>query len=141
MEMNIDVYTLIYKEIRKYLKDNLDYEVVVTKLSKQEADRFPLVVVTEEDNALRSSTLNREETFSRLYYEINIFTRDKVIDGATRYAIDLAREISVNIDKVLNKKYHMNRTACRPTPNLDNSIYRITMRYTVDFNDNRLMLM
>lgn len=139
MEMNIDVYTYLYDKLKESLKANLEgYEVEVTKLSKKQSDRFPLVVFTEEDNALLSSTLNREETTSKLYYEVNIYTRDKVINEEKCYAIDIARQISMEVDKVFNKKYHMDRLFCRPTPNLDNSIYRITMRYSVGLNDNRV---
>lgn len=139
MEMNIDVYTYLYTKLKDSIQANLpDYEVEITKLSKKQADRFPLVVFTEEDNVLASSTLNREETTSKLYYEINIYTRDAVINGEKCYAIDIARQISAEVDKVLNRKYHMDRLFCRPTPNLDNSIYRITMRYSVGLNDNRV---
>ena len=139
MEMNIDVYTYIYTKLKQSLKENLaDYGIEVTKLSKQETDRFPLVVFTEEDNVLSTRTLNREETFSDLYYEVNIYTRDKIINGEECFAIDIARLISAEVDKVLNKTYHMDRLFCRPTPNLDNSIYRITMRYSVGLNDNRV---
>jgi hypothetical protein len=139
MEMNIDVYTRLYTELKESLKQNLsDYGVEITKLSKKQSDRFPLVVFTEEDNVLDSSTLRREETTSKLYYEINIYARDKVINEEKCYAIDIARQISAEVDKVLNKKYRMDRLFCRPTPNLDDSIYRITMRYSVGLNDNRV---
>ena len=139
MEMNIDVYTYLYDKLKESLKRNLEgYGVEITKISKKQSDRFPLVVFTEEDNILESSTLRREETTSKLYYEVNIYARDKVINGEKCYDIDIARQISMEVDKVLNKKYHMDRLFCRPTPNLDNSIYRITMRYSVGLNDNRV---
>ena len=136
--MNIDVYDILYQNLKKHLKENLGYDFEITKLSKKQADRFPLIVFTEEDNALSSSTLRKEETQSNLYYEINIFTRDKTINGKKYYAIEIARDISSHIDMVLGKKYRMNRLFCRPTPNLDDSIYRITMRYSVRLDDNRV---
>lgn len=136
--MNIDVYDILYQNLKKHLKENLGYDFEITKLSKKQTDRFPLVVFTEEDNALSFSTLRREETQSILYYEINIFTTDKTISGKKYYAVDIARDISRHIDTVLNKKYHMDRLFCRPTPNLDDSIYRITMRYSVRLDDNRV---
>lgn len=139
MRMNIDVYTYIYTKLKEHLQGSLDkYGIEITKMSKQEADRFPLVVFTETDNVLEFSTLNREETHSKLYYEINIYTRDKVINGEKCYAMEIAREISMEVDNLLNRKYHMERISCSPTPNLDNSIYRITMRYSVGLNDNRV---
>lgn len=142
MYLNTDAYSIVYAELKKSLKSNLEnYGIEITKLSKQETDRFPLVVLTEEDNVLSDRTLNHEETISGLYYEVNIYTRDKVINKEKRYAIDIAREISTEVDKVLNGQFHMLRTLCRPTPNLDNSIYRITMRYSVKFYDNRVRFM
>lgn len=142
MYLNADAYSLVYNELKKSLKSSLEnYGIEITKLSKQETDRFPLVVLTEEDNVLSERTLNHEETFSDLYYEVNIYTRDKVIDKEKHYAIDIARTISTEVDKVLNGQFHFERTLCRPTPNLDNSIYRITMRYSVKFYDNRVRFM
>lgn len=138
MRMNIDVYDKLYQSLKQHLQENLGYDFEITKLSKKQTDRFPLVVFTEEDNVLSFSTLRGEETQSTLYYEINIFTRDKTINGKKCYAVEIARDISGHIDEVLNAKYHMNRLFCRPTPNLDDSIYRITMRYSARLNDNRV---
>lgn len=141
MRMNIETYNFVYDVIKLQLEEVLkDYEIIVLKKSKQEEDRFPLVVVTEEDNFISSSTLNNEETNSKLYYEINIYARDKIVNGDLMYDMEIARKIASEIDAVLNLKYKFNRISCRPTPNLDDSIYRITMRYSIVQSDNRIKL-
>ena len=141
MRMNIETYDFVYDVIKLQLDTILkDYGVIVLKKSKQEEDRFPLVVVTEEDNVIQFSTLNKEETASKLYYEINIYTRDKLVNGDMKYDMEIARIIAKEIDAVLNMKYKFDRILCEPTPNLDDSIYRITMRYSIVQNDNRIKL-
>ena len=141
MRLNIETYDFVYNVIKMHLETVLkDYEIIVLKKSKQEEDRFPLVVVTEEDNVLHASTLNKEETVSKLYYEINIYTRDKMVNGNMKYDMEIARLIASEIDSVLNMKYKFDRILCEPTPNLDDSIYRITMRYSIVQNDNRIKL-
>lgn len=138
MKMNIDAYDAIYNDLKEYLKSASEYEVNVTKYSIKEADRFPLVIITEEDNVLEDSTFSKLETTSRLYYEINIYTKDLVISNEIVPAMKVAREISQKVDYLLGYKLKMDRLSCRPTPNLDDSIYRITIRYSVGFNDNRI---
>lgn len=34
------------------------------------------------------------------------------------------------VDDVIGRRYRMIREYCKPTPNLDDTIYRITMKYS-----------
>lgn len=140
MAMSIDVYDNIYKALKEDINNKFDYEVYVTKLPLQATDKFPQIAFTEEDNSLNFGTTKLEETVSRLSYEVNIYTQDKNINGNMVSRVEIARNLMQEIDFVLSNKYKMRRISCRPTPNIDVNIYRITMRYQMNFFDNRKII-
>ena len=141
MVMNIDVYDKVYKVLKKFIEENTEYNVYVTKLPIENSNKFPQVVLTEENNSLNTATTRYEETKSLLSYEVNIYAQDKAIGGKKISRIKIARELQQLVDNVLGYNYRMNRILCSPTPNIDTNIYRITMRYTVTLDDNRIKFM
>lgn len=138
MIINTDVYNEVFRVLKQFVKDNTDYDVYVTKLPLQQSDKFPQVVLTEEENSFNSGTTRGEETVSKLSYEVNIYAQDKVVNGDMKSRVDIARELVALVDNVMNCNYRMRRITCRPTPNIDINIYRMTLRYTVSLNDNRI---
>ena len=136
MIINLDVYDKIFQVLKKFLQEESKYKPFVTKLAQKQSDKFPLVVITEEDNAYLVGTTRFEETRSRVDYEINIYTTDMAIDGKKVSKLEVAKELKELVDNVMNCNLKMRRRSCRPTPNLDKDVYRITMRYTATVNDN-----
>lgn len=109
------------------------------KKALKESDKFPLIVVTEDDNVNEiQDTLSREAT-DKIFFSVNIYAQDTVIDNKTISNVNIVRELSKLVDDVM-KKYRMKRTACKPTPNLDETIYRITMKYTKKIITNKNIL-
>lgn len=137
MAISIDVYDSVFKELKDNIKNSFDYKVYTTKMPIQASDKFPQVVLTEEDNALSLGTTRLEETMSRLSYEINIYTQDKNINGKMISRVEIARNLMKIVDITMANSFKMRRIFCRPTPNIDVNIYRITMRYQVNFFDNK----
>lgn len=138
MVINIDAYDNVFKTLKDFINENSDYKVYVTKLPIDNSDKFPQVVLTEQDNSLSSATTRMEETRSLLAFEVNIYAQDKVINSSKIARMQIARDLSKLVDNVLGYGYRMQRITCTPTPNLDMNIYRITMRYTGILNDNRI---
>lgn len=144
MIMNLDIYDKIYNILKTFLQAESKYSPTVSKQELRQTDKFPLVVITEEDNSYLTSTTRFEETKSRLNYEVNIYATDKVVNETVNETViskvvakqEIARELSGLVDNVLGYNLKMIRRSCRPTPNLDKNIYRITMRYRVNLNDN-----
>jgi hypothetical protein len=50
---------------------------------------------------------------------------------------EICNELKVLTDKVMNGYFQFERTFSEPTPNLDNTVYRITLRYTATLYENR----
>lgn len=136
MVINLEIYDKIFNILKKFLADESQYNPIVSKQELRQTDKFPLVVITEEDNSYLTGTTRFEETKSRLEYEINVYATDKNINGNIVAKQVIARELVGLIDNVMSYNLRMIRRSCRPTPNLDNSIYRITIRYRANLNDN-----
>lgn len=85
---------------------------------------FPCVTVVEADNSVlaRTRDLDAVEHHAVLMYEINIYTND----GDT--AKSKAKAIAQIIDGVMSANL-FTRTFKYPVPNIDRTIYRITLRY------------
>lgn len=141
MVLNIDKYEEVYNTLKEYLKDveTNPYKPSVTKLYKEtiSKDNFPLVVIEEITNNLQSRTFGGNESISTVVYEINIYAINKMVDNKEIGNMTIARELSVLVDKVMGEHYRMRRIYNAPTPNIDKTIYRITMRYQKQIFDNR----
>lgn len=136
MIINLEIYNKIFNILKQFLESESKYNPIVTKQELRQSNRFPLVVITEEDNAYLIGTTKFEETKSRVEYEINVYTTDKNIGNKMISRQEIARELVGLIDNVMGYNLRMIRRSCRPTPNLDKNIYRITLRYRGNINDN-----
>ena len=136
MIINLDIYDKIFNILKDFLTSESQYNPIVTKMELRQSDKFPLVVITEEDNAYLTGTTRFEETRSRGEYEINIYATDKKVGDNVVSKQEVARELMGLVDNVMNCNLKMIRRSCRPTPNLDKNIYRITIRYRAKINDN-----
>lgn len=85
---------------------------------------FPCVTIVEADNAVyeRTRDLSGVEHHAQVMYEINIYTND------SQGKKSKAKSISNMIDGMMADML-FTRTFRGQTPNIDRSIYRITMRY------------
>lgn len=141
MIVNIDKYEEVYSVLKKYLTDpeTNPYNPSVTKLYKATIDKkkFPLITIEEITNTLSQRTLGANESISTVVYEINIYAINKIINKEEVGNMTIARELSALVDNVLGEYYKMRRIYNSPTPNIDETIYRITMRYEKNLFDNR----
>ena len=85
---------------------------------------FPLVTVVESDNYTHLATQDAdlEDHSVNVAYEINVYANDTNMKST-------AKRIAAAVDaEMLNNLF--TRTFMGKTPNVDRTIYRITMRYT-----------
>lgn len=141
--MNTDLTDNIYKDLKSFLTENSQYSPRVVTDAEKQTKKFPLVVLTEENNAFSTGTLKYHirDIIDSIYWEINIYATNKILNNTTIPRKTICNELKSLIDDIMSKKYRLTRLSCRPTPNLDDTIYRITMRYTGDLfiNKNRLI--
>ena len=88
------------------------------------SETFPLISVVESDNYSHIATQDEatEDHAVNVSYEINVFANDKNKKST-------AKSIAAAVDSVMISNL-FTRTFMGKTPNLDRTIYRITMRYT-----------
>lgn len=85
---------------------------------------FPCVTIVEADNKVYESTrdLDGIEHHAQIMYEVNVYTNDS--NGKKSKAKDIASIIDAEMSALL-----FTRTFRGQTPNIDRTIYRITLRY------------
>lgn len=85
---------------------------------------FPHVSIEEKDNSVseRTRDLSGIEHYAQVMYEINIYTNNGAVRKST------AKAIADVIDKAMAGML-FTRIFKGNTPNIDRSIYRLTMRY------------
>lgn len=86
-------------------------------------DKFPYVTVVEIDNSmpeLVQDNINRE-LYVHVFYEVNVYTNDSKKKSTAKAIADL-------VDDTMRGMKFL-RTFRNQIPNIDRTIYRITMRY------------
>lgn len=139
--MNIDFANQVYKDVKQYVSENDIYSTRVRNKSLKESDKFPLITVTEDDNVNEIVDTRFRESTDKMYFSVNIYAQDKAVENTTVSNVNIARELASMVDEIMGKKYKMKRTSCKPTPNLDDTIYRITMKYTKKIITNKNILL
>lgn len=137
--MNTNLTDKVYTILNEYLVSRSQYSPRVLKKALKQTEKFPVVVLTESNNIpIHQTTKTRfRETVSNIYYEINIYARDMAVGTNKISNAEICNELKVLTDKVMNGYFQFERTLSEPTPNLDNTVYRITLRYTATLYENR----
>lgn len=99
-----------------------------------------MVVITEDDNVNELISTNFNEFTDKILFTIDIYAEDKAMDNTTISNVNIARELASLVDDIMIRKYRMQRIFCKPTPNLDDSIYRLTIKYTKKVISNKNIL-
>lgn len=118
--MIVDITNEVLTDIKRALVD-------VTVLSSYpfKVAKFPIAIVTEEDNsALLETKDSAGFQHSNIAFSIEIYT-----DGNKK--MSLAKEIRNKVDNIMSGEYGMTRSRPQVIPNyLDDSIYRYKLTYT-----------
>ena len=138
--MNIELTNQIYDDLTSYLTEKSKYGPRVVAKSIKQSDKFPLVVVTEGNNSTTLASTDFKDNTDTINISVNIYAQDRAVGNEMIADVVIARELMKLVDDVVGGKYKMARMDCRPTPNLDNSIYRITMTYSKKIMTKRNIL-
>ena len=128
--MNIDFTNQVYRDVKEYVSEKSQYAPRVRNKALKESDKFPLITIIEDDNTNELVSINFQESTDKIFISVNIYAVDMPLGNATISNVNIVRELARLVDDIVGKKYKMRRTYCKPTPNLDNTVYRITMKYT-----------
>ena len=140
--MNTIIPKKIYNTLNLYLQEKSIYSPNVINKELKQTDKYPLVTVMEiNDVPSQQTTKTRQrETYSKLYFEINIYAIDKAVGNKKISNVTICNELKQLVDKVMSNYFQLDRTLCEPTPNVDKNINRITMRYTASVLENKNFL-
>lgn len=133
--INRVMFERLYEDIKKHLSRQCKYEPVVTKQPK--GTKFPKVVVNLLTNTNVVKDSNGFISHSFIGVEINVFAKVSYIDGQRISEMKVAEDIADECSFVCEDIYGMKRAGYDPTPNIDEDIYRITLRYTATQDDKR----
>lgn len=130
---------IIYKKLKSYLTENSQYNPLVLNKALRTSNKYPLVTLEEADNTFNfGTTRNRkQEIVSNLFYEINIYAVDVKQNNGTISNVIITQELEKLVDDVMSTYFGLKRTSCRPTPNLEDTIRRVTMKYEGKVFENR----
>lgn len=119
----IDIENVIFTKIAQKVRSEFQGASVYGEYVEVPAS-FPCVTIVEADNKVyeRTRDLNGIEHYAQVMYEVNIYTNDS--GGKKSTAKSIANVIDEEMSKML-----FTRTFRGQTPNIDRTIYRITLRY------------
>lgn len=119
----IDVENIIFTRLATAIRTAFTGASVYGEYVETPAS-FPCVTIVEADNKVyeRTRDLDGIEHHAQVMYEINVYTNDAT--GKKSKAKSIASVIDDQMSAML-----FTRTFRGQTPNIDRSIYRITLRY------------
>lgn len=126
--INEHAFDIVYETLKEYLKNYSVYDPIVK--TTPSGSEYPLVVVEEVDNFIKDRTAYGNESTSMMCIEVNVYADKKTVSNTKSVAgRTIAREIRNHVETVLGDFFGMVRVSSRPTPNIDTTLYRYTMRY------------
>ena len=123
----IDIENIVINKVSNALQENLGDKyptLFVTSEFVETPAEFPCVFIVQED----SSTLQRtqdeslKEHHATLLYSVNVYANNA---GTKK---EVAKEIANIVDATMNEM-KFTRISCMQTPNIDRSVFRMSMRY------------
>ena len=119
----IDIENIVFTRLATALRTAYSGITVYSEYVEVPA-AFPCVSIVEADNSVleRTRDLSGVEHHANVMYEINVYTNDA--NGKKSKAKAIADVIDTQMSAML-----FTRTFRRQTPNVDRSIYRVTLRY------------
>lgn len=133
--MIIETYNEIILEYKEYMENSSRYYTIdagkplVVKSHTSTTPYFPLIAV-QLSNATNTNycTIDKIENFNEIYLTVDIFTKDKTIDGEKIASQEINDELT-NLTMKFFESKNLKMTLCRNTPNIDKSILRRTLQY------------
>lgn len=137
--MIITVYDEIFEALKEYndtLEENYGNVIVGTAPSDP---TYPLTVFDEISNApSRRTNIKPLDRVDGLGYELNIYA--KTMGEVLKQTI--ARAIAKQLDDFLTVEIGLTQLSMNPVPNVnDSSIYRINIRYSAKYYENRAKIL
>lgn len=113
----------------------MDYDYEVDLTTTPDGDYFPRIVVEELENSSLQKDNMGIVSLSVIGIRIEIYAKARRKGTSMISGRSIACELSDVCAYVCEEIYKLKRTTCKPTPNIDDSIYKITMIYNTKQSD------
>jgi len=127
-----DVFDEMFDYAQTYIKNNSKYSPVVLKDTPPN-NKFPLIIIKQIRDEIYDENLDKTDQRFYLGYEIEIYSTN--IKNNVKQII--TRELEKLVNDVFDEYYGMDRKMNRQTPNVDNNVYRWSMRYEAKIDENK----
>lgn len=138
--MNLSIINQIYADLKEHIESESEFGARVLRKALRKSDRFPIVVVELFSNISREATLDFKEQVDELRLKISIYAKDKQVGGKIISDVMQANELAVLVDQIMSKKYRFQMIKTEEEPNIDNTIYRLSLRYKKNILTNKNFL-
>lgn len=138
--MNLSIINQIYADLKEHIESKSEFGARVLRKALRKSDRFPIVVVELFSNISREATLDFKEQVDELRLKISIYAKDKQVGGKIISDVMQANELAVLVDQIMSKKYRFQMIKTEEEPNIDNTIYRLSLRYKKNILTNKNFL-
>lgn len=133
--MNSNYYDLLFAEFKRYVQLYSLYSPTVLKKPMTASPKYPQVILAEISNSNDFITVDRRQVIDTIGYEIDIFSTNLVVEGATVDNLVICRELAHITDAFMFEQ-GFRRLSKTPTPTVDTTLYRIVSRYTARMFNN-----
>lgn len=126
----ISKYDDIFQAYKDYIVENSQYSPRVVKHNTNTTTYFPLIkLVLSDFRNTDETTMDKLEYYDGFYFTIDIYTKDKTSENGKIASQIISDELTRLTIEFFGDKLNMRRTLCRPTPNIDTSVLRMTINY------------
>lgn len=126
----VDKYEEILDRYKKFIEENSQYSARVVKYNTNTSSYFPIITCILSDNKdTDECTIDYIEKYEAFYFTIDIYTKNKTINGELVASQVINDELSKLTMQFFGDKLRMKKTLNSPTPNLDTEVLRKTIQY------------
>lgn len=127
----------VFDEIYSALVDAIDLDgtynaSVLSYIPSYKFDEFPVIVLSQTSYRLHNETLSKSEKRHSITIEAQIFSID--VDGVDSRTI--VNDLSDIIESVIQDDFGLGLDMCEVIPNLDESVYRMILRFNGIIDDD-----
>ena len=138
MEQNtsMNIETTIFKKYKQYLKDNSKFAPNLFNKAPKNLSVFPTIVLKETNNIEDSNytSLDRKEFVNEITSNIDIYTKDMIIDGVKYPSKEIMNELKyLTFD--FFQAWGFTRTQCSEADYLNLEIDRLVIIETCKLNN------
>lgn len=132
-----DLETQLLKEFKEFMatKSTFSDKLKILPNTPQSFVKFPTIIFRERNNSdySRGKSLNYVEYIDNLIYQVDIYTKDIIVDNK-KY---VARDVIIELKKLVSEFFRnigFERNNSLKNDYIDKTIYRQTMTFTGQMN-------